>query len=321
MKIVGFNVRGQHRIGVIVDDVVIDLQEVDNRIPSNLADWLRDCGGDWRPLAEIAQRAPIVARYPVSDIKFALPVARPNKIICLGLNYIKHVNEGRYADNVPKYPTIFFRCLTSIAPHKSDLLRPLVSASFDYEAELAVVIGQRSKHLTMENALGCVAAYACANEGTIREFQRRTTQWDMGKNFDQTGSLGPWLVTADDLPAGGKGLKIECRLNGQVMQSDNTENMMFPLRETLVYITEGITLEPGDIILTGTPSGVGHARTPPVWMKKGDVCEVEIEGIGILRNFINDERESNGLEPSRAARLNQTGANRIEGRICNDRTV
>ncbi len=168
-------------------------------------------------------------------------------------------------------------------------MRPAVSDTFDYEAELAVVIGRRSRYLTMENALQCVTAYTCANEGTIREYQRRTTQWDMGKNFDQSGSLGPWLVTADEMPVGGGGLKIECRLNGQVMQSDNTNNMMFPLRETLVAITEGITLEPGDIILTGTPSGVGHARKPPVWMRPGDICEVEIERIGVLRNTIADE--------------------------------
>ena len=301
MKILGLDVQGEHRIGVADGDDVVDLQAVDNRIPSNLADWLAQRGADWQPLADIVRRAPAAARHPLAAIKFALPVARPNKIICLGLNYMRHVKEGRYADDVPKYPTIFFRCLTSIVPHMTDLMRPVVSNSFDYEAELAVVIGRRSKHLTMENALECVAGYTCANEGTIREFQRRSTQWDMGKNFDQTGSLGPWLISADELPAGGAGLKIECRLNGQVMQSDNTKNMMFPLRETLVDLTQGITLEPGDIILTGTPSGVGHARKPPVWMTKGDLCEIEVEGIGILRNAINDEGAADRLEPSRPA--------------------
>lgn len=290
MKIVGFELDGQCRIGVVDGDEVIDLKSVDNRIPSNLADWLDERGADWPSLAAIAQRATAAVRHPLADIKYSLPVARPGKVICLGLNYIRHVQEGRYADDVPICPTIFFRCLTSLAPHLSNLLRPIVSETLDYEAELAVVIGRRSKHLTMDNALASIAAYTCANEGTVREFQRRSTQWDMGKNFDQTGAVGPWLVTADELPAGGCGLKIECRLNGQVMQSDTTNNMMFPLLQTLVDITQGITLEPGDIILTGTPAGVGHARKPPVWMKKGDVCEVEIEGIGTLRNFINDER-------------------------------
>jgi acylpyruvate hydrolase len=299
MKIVGFEVGGQHRIGVVDRDEVIDLQEADNRIPGDLADWLGERDGNLEPLAEVARRAPSSARRSLSGIKFALPVARPNKILCLGLNYMKHVKEGRYADDVPKHPTIFFRCLTSMAPHMTNLLRPTISETFDYEAELAVVIGRRSKHLTLHNALDCVAAYSCANEGTIREFQRRTTQWDMGKNFDQTGALGPWLVTPDELPSGGQGLKIECRLNGKVMQSDNTDNMLFPLRETLVEVTQGITLEPGDIILTGTPSGVGHARKPPVWMRKNDVCEVEIEGIGILRNYIDDERADSPPLPLR----------------------
>lgn len=290
MRFVGFEADGQHRLGVIDQDEVIDLQAVDNRLPGDLAEWLRANEGDLAPLGKLARHATGNARRPLSDIKYALPVARPNKIVCLGLNYIKHVKEGPYVDDVPKHPTIFFRCLTSLTAHLSEIIRPLVSETFDYEAELAAVIGQRSRHLTMENALDSVLAYTCANEGTIREYQRRTTQWDMGKNFDQSGSLGPWLVTSDELPQGGRGLKIECRLNGQVMQSDNTENMMFPLRETLVAITEGITLEPGDIILTGTPSGVGHARKPPVWMRNSDVCEVEIETIGTLRNMIVDEQ-------------------------------
>jgi 2-keto-4-pentenoate hydratase/2-oxohepta-3-ene-1,7-dioic acid hydratase in catechol pathway len=152
------------------------------------------------------------------------------------------------------------------------------------------VIGKRAKHMTLDNALSCVAGFTCANEGSIREFQRHTTQWHMGKNFDATGSLGPWMVTADALPAGAKGLKIESRLNGEVMQSDNTANMMFPLAETIVYATQGITLEPGDLLFTGTPSGVGHARKPPVWLKAGDVLEIEIEGIGTLKNLVEDEK-------------------------------
>jgi 2-keto-4-pentenoate hydratase/2-oxohepta-3-ene-1,7-dioic acid hydratase in catechol pathway len=142
----------------------------------------------------------------------------------------------------------------------------------------------------MENALSCIAGWSCFNEGSIREYQRRTSQWDMGKNFDGTGGFGPWMVTADEVPPGGKGLKIESRLNGTVMQSDNTDNMMFPVAETLVDITQGMTLEPGDLLVTGTPSGVGHARKPPAWMRNGDVCEVEIEGVGLLRNPIVDEK-------------------------------
>ena len=152
------------------------------------------------------------------------------------------------------------------------------------------VVGKRAKHMTMANATSCIAGYTISNEGSIREFQRHTTQWHMGKNFDNSGSVGPWMVTADELPDGGKGLKIESRVNGKVMQSDNTANMMFPLAETIVYATQGITLEPGDLILTGTPSGVAHARKPPAWMRHGDVAEIEVEGIGILRNPVEDEK-------------------------------
>jgi 2-keto-4-pentenoate hydratase/2-oxohepta-3-ene-1,7-dioic acid hydratase in catechol pathway len=176
-------------------------------------------------------------------------------------------------------------------PHEQPIVRPKASETLDYECELAVIIGRRIKHATLDNALACIAGYSCFNEGSVREYQRKTTQWDMGKNFDRTGGFGPWMVTADELPPGGKGLKIQTRLNGNVMQSDNTSNMMFPVAETIVYLTEGWTLEPGDVLITGTPSGVGHARKPnPVWMRPGDVCEVDIEGVGVLRNPIADEK-------------------------------
>jgi 2-keto-4-pentenoate hydratase/2-oxohepta-3-ene-1,7-dioic acid hydratase in catechol pathway len=165
-----------------------------------------------------------------------------------------------------------------------------VSEQFDYEAELVAIIGKRGKHLRVEDAPSIIAGWSCFNEGSIREFQRRTTQWDLGKNFDQTGGFGPWMVSADELPRAGKGLKIQSRLNGQVMQSDNTDNMMFPVAETIAYVTQAMTLEPGDILVTGTPSGVGHARKPPAWMKAGDICEIEIEGVGVLRNPVADEQ-------------------------------
>jgi 2-keto-4-pentenoate hydratase/2-oxohepta-3-ene-1,7-dioic acid hydratase in catechol pathway len=290
MKIVGFEAEGQSRLGVVEGEQVIDLQKVDPSLPGNLADVLAKTGGDLRPLGDLARKAPAAARRPLQGLKFGLPVARPGKIICLGLNYLEHVKEGSQRDNIPKFPTIFMRCLTSLVPHESPIIRPKVSETLDYEAELIFVVGRRAKHLTMANATSCIAGYSCGNEGSVREFQRKTTQWDMGKNFDRTGGFGPWLVTADELPDGAKGLKIQTRLNGQVMQSDNTDNMMFPIAETLVYITQGMTLEPGDVVFTGTPSGVGHARKPnPVWMKPGDVCEIEIERIGVLRNPIAAE--------------------------------
>jgi 2-keto-4-pentenoate hydratase/2-oxohepta-3-ene-1,7-dioic acid hydratase in catechol pathway len=295
MKIVGFEVnngaRPDVRLGVIENDQVIDLQEADAKAPADLGDWLRRDGGDLTALSDLARRAPTGARRPLKGLKYALPVARPGKVLCLGLNYLDHVKEGRYADNVPKFPTLFFRVLSSLVAHQAPLIRPQASEQFDYEAEMVAVVGRRARHLTMDNALDCIAGYSCSNEGSIREFQRHTTQWTMGKNFDRSGSFGPWMVTADELPPGGKGLKIASRLNGKTMQSDNTENMMFPLAETLVYLTKGMTLEPGDVILTGTPSGVGHARKPePVWMKAGDTFEIEIEKVGVLRNPIEDEK-------------------------------
>jgi acylpyruvate hydrolase len=290
MKIVAFEGQGGPRIGVVEGDQVIDLQAAESRVPNDLAEWLAKTNGDTKQLAEIAKRAPASARKPLSSIAYALPVGRPGKIVCLGLNYLEHVKEGSQRDNIPKFPTIFMRGLTSLVPHGAPILRPLASETLDYEAELILVIGKHAKHLTAANATSCIAGYSCGNEGSVREFQRKTTQWDMGKNFDRTGGFGPWLITADELPDAAKGLKIQSRLNGTVMQSDNTDNMMFPIVEMLVYITQGITLEPGDVIFTGTPSGVGHARKPPVWMKNGDTIEVEIERIGTLRNPIADEK-------------------------------
>ena len=290
MKIVGFEDKGV-RLGVIDGDSVIDLRGIDPSTSNDLGDWLRRSHGDLKPLADFAAKAPGSARRPLAGLRFALPVQNPGKIICLGLNYLDHVKEGPQRDNIPKFPSIFFRVLTSMVPHLQPIVRPKDSIQLDYEAEMVAVVGKRARHLTMENAVDCIAGYSCGNEGSVREFQRHTTQWGMGKNFDRTGGFGPWMVTADELPRGGKGLKIQSRLNGKVMQSDNTDNMMFPLAETLVYLTKGMTLEPGDIIFTGTPSGVGHARKPePVWMKAGDTAEIEIEGIGTLRNPIEDEK-------------------------------
>jgi 2-keto-4-pentenoate hydratase/2-oxohepta-3-ene-1,7-dioic acid hydratase in catechol pathway len=291
MKIVGFEANSGVRLGVVDGDNVVDLQAVDGNLSTDLAEVLRRSNGDLSPIGDLAKKAPASARRPLDGLKYALPVAHPGKIICLGLNYLDHVKEGPQRDNIPKFPSIFFRVLTSMVSHGQPIVRPKESIQLDYEAELVAIVGKRAKHLSMSNAVDCIAGYSCANEGSVREFQRHTTQWGMGKNFDRTGGFGPWMVTADEVPPGGKGLKIMSRLNGKTMQSDNTDNMMFPLAETLVYLTKGMTLEPGDVILTGTPSGVGHARKPdPVWMKAGDTCEIEIEKVGVLRNPIADEK-------------------------------
>jgi acylpyruvate hydrolase len=290
MKIVGFEAGGGLRLGVVEGDQVIDLQAVDASLPPDLRVILEKNKGDLSTLSDLAKRAPASARVPLQGLKYALPVANPGKVVCLGLNYLEHVKEGPNRDNIPKFPTIFMRANSSLVAHGRPMIRPRVSETFDFEAELAIIVGKRVKHLTMQDAYSCIAGFSCFNDGSIREYQRRTTQWDMGKNFDATGGFGPWMVTADELPAGAKGLKIESRLNGQVMQSDNIDNMMFPIAETLVDITQGMTLEPGDLVVTGTPSGVGHARKPPVWMKAGDTIEIDIEKVGILKNPIEDEK-------------------------------
>ena len=285
MRLVSFKASDGPRIGVVSDDKVIDLSAVDSAAPKDIQTVIAN--GEMGKLAEIAQSAPKSAYLNYEDLTLHIPISAPGKILCLGLNYMEHVNEGIFEKQ--PFPTVFMRSMTSMIAHNAPLIRPKNSVTLDFEAELALVVGKKSRHLTADNALDAVAGYTCCNDGSVREYQRHTIQWTMGKNFDGTGPLGPDFVTADELPDGAKGLNIACRLNGETVQSSNTDMMMFPVVETLVYITEGITLEPGDIILMGTPSGVGHARRPPLWMKDGDTVEVEIEKVGLLRNPIVDE--------------------------------
>ncbi len=176
------------------------------------------------------------------------------------------------------------RCTTSLLAHGAPLRIPKVSDKLDFEAELAVVIGKRARFVSEDEALDAVFGYACFNDATLRDYQRKTSQWTIGKNFDDTGALGPCIVTADELPAGCKGLHIESRLNGQVMQSADTSDMVFGVARTIALLSQSLTLEPGDLLVMGTPGGVGYARTPPVWMKAGDTIEIDIESIGVLSN-------------------------------------
>lgn len=286
MRLVSFVVEGAARLGVVDGNDAIDVSAVEAAAPTDLQTVIEDDLFD--ELSAIAARAGEEHKLPLDALDYDLLVKRPGKILCLGLNYMEHVNEGIFEKQ--SYPTVFMRSVTSLTAHNQPIIRPKVTETLDFEAELALVIGKKAKHLTAETALDAVAGYSCANDGSVRVYQRHTIQWTMGKNFDATGPVGPVFVTADELPAGAKGLNIACRLNGQTVQSSNTDMMMFPVVETLVYLTEGLTLEPGDIVLMGTPSGVGHARKPPLWMKEGDVVEVEIEGIGVLSNPIQDER-------------------------------
>ena len=283
MRLVSFRTSSGSRFGIINGDQLIDANLADNRLPADLSGFLRG-GGTFADLKSLADKT---VTKPIEGLEYELPLTSPGKIFCLGLNYLEHVKEGPY--QVPDYPTIFMRGTSSLVAHNQAIVRPMISDKLDFEAELVVIIGKRVRHAKLENALDAVFAYSCFNDGTLRDYQKRTVQWTVGKNFDRTGGFGPVLVTPDELPLGAAGLNIQSRLNGQVMQSDNTKNMMFPVAETIATITAAITLEPGDMIVMGTPSGVGYARKPPVFMKAGDVVEIEIEGIGTLRNPIIDE--------------------------------
>ena len=224
------------------------------------------------------------ASVDVADIAPALPVARPGKIVCLGLNFAEHAREGGY--DVPDYPAMFMRASTSMIAADAPMVLPTASHTFDYETELMVIIGKGGRHIAQADALAHVFGYTTFNDGSIREFQRKTHQWTAGKNFDGTGAVGPIVVTPDEVPEGASELKISTRLNGRVLQNSNTSDMIFTVAKTIAIVSEIMTLEPGDMIAFGTPPGVGHARKPQVWMKAGDIVEVEIEGIGICRNAI-----------------------------------
>lgn len=225
----------------------------------------------------------------IATVKLAPVIARPPKIICVGLNYLDHAAESPYKDT-PTYPAVFPRFATSLIADGDPILRPLISEELDFEGELVVVIGKDGRHISKAAALDHVAGYSIFNEASIRDYQFKSPQWTVGKNFDDTGAFGPQFVTADELPPGGAGLKIETRLNGVVVQSGNTANMIFPVVELISILSAAFTLEAGDVIVTGTPAGIGWARKPPLFMKDGDVCEVEIEGIGLLKNPIRNER-------------------------------
>ncbi|NTX19640.1 fumarylacetoacetate hydrolase family protein [Burkholderia cepacia] len=221
------------------------------------------------------------------DVTFLPPLTRPPKIICIGLNYADHTKESKYEQ--PDYPTIFFRVHTSLIAHRQPMIRPNASDSLDFEGEIAAVLGKGGRYISREDALSCVAGYALFNDGSVREYQFKSPQWTVGKNFDGTGAFGPDLVTADELPAGAKGLRLETRLNGEVVQSASTDDMVFDVASLIRILSEAITLEAGDVIVTGTPSGIGWARAPRLLMKAGDVCEVTVEKIGTLRNVVADE--------------------------------
>ena len=290
MRFLSFEANGQAGIGWVKDIQATDFVNLTlaaPELPRDLKDLICTPGG-LAAADAAARKAPASAVQAISSVTMLPLIPNPGKIVCMGLNYADHAKEGGNAR--PEYPSFFLRGNSSMVGHNQAIIRPKASTQLDYEAELAVIIGKKARHLTADNALDCIAGYSCFNDGSIRNYQRKSSQWTIGKNFDATGPFGPCLVTPDELPPGAAGLRIQSRLNGKVMQDANTDVFLWNVVEALRIITECMTLEPGDVIITGTPAGVGYARTPPVWMAPGDICEIEVEGVGILSNPIVDER-------------------------------
>ncbi|WP_375459471.1 fumarylacetoacetate hydrolase family protein [uncultured Enterovirga sp.] len=275
------------RLALRRDDGVHDLCSVDPTLPDGVGSLVAGGPDLIARAGEAAQRVTAQSRLDEGSLRFRPLIERPGKIICIGRNYAAHAREG--GAEPLDYPDVFMRGANSLVAHGEPLVRPRCSDNFDYEGELVFVVGRRARHVSQADAYGIIAGYSIFNEGSIRDYQRKATQWTMGKNFDGTGGFGPDLVTPDELPDGGQGLRLTTMLNGTLMQDGNTQDFIFPVAKVVELLTEAMTLEPGDVILTGTPAGVGYARNPPVFMKPGDVVEVTIEKVGTLRNTVRDE--------------------------------
>jgi 2-keto-4-pentenoate hydratase/2-oxohepta-3-ene-1,7-dioic acid hydratase in catechol pathway len=259
------------------------LTQRDGGFPGTLPELIAQ-GADLLRIGRSLGRSPAI---DLNAVRLLPPVPVPPKILCVGLNYDDHLEETGLKK--PAYPEIFARFATSLIAHQEPIRRPRESIALDYEAELAVVIGKPGRRIPQDQALDHVAGYSLFNDATVRDFQFRTPQWTIGKNFDGTGSFGPWLVTPDAVPPGARGLRIQGRLNGRVMQNARTDLLIFSVPALIEMISVAMSLERGDVIITGTPGGVGAARKPPVFMQPGDSFEVEIEGLGVLTNPVQDD--------------------------------
>jgi 2-keto-4-pentenoate hydratase/2-oxohepta-3-ene-1,7-dioic acid hydratase in catechol pathway len=279
MKLASYVVNGQETFGIVSDDGVITLKE--KLGVATLKDAL--ARGLLSDIAKIAQSAK--ADHKLSDIKFMPVIPNPDLITCAGVNYRSHATEtGR---DIPKQPSMFIRRPNTLVGHDGEMIRPTVSQNFDFEGELTVIIGCGGRHIPVARALDHVAGYTCFVDGSVRDYQKFSVT--SGKNFPGTGPLGPWMVTADEIPDPTK-LTLMTRLNGQEMQRSGTDLLIYSIPQIIAFCSDFTPLSPGDVIATGTPEGVGHRRNPQLWMKPGDVLEVEITGIGVLRNTIVDEK-------------------------------
>lgn len=282
MKIASFVYQNRSTYGIVKGDHVIDLESLKSHLGADLKEAIAR-----NRLSELgADALKDLPRLALSEITFLPVIANPGKVLCIGINYATHVREtGR---DMPTYPMIFTRFADSQTAHLQPIVRPTVSHKLDFECELAVVIGKTARHVKPEDALDYVAGYACYNDGSVRDWQKHTIQFVPGKNFPATGGFGPWMVTSDEI-VDPQDLELTTRLNGEVMQHTRTSDMIFDVRKLIEYCTAFTELAPGDVIVSGTTGGVGAFREPPVWMKPGDIVEIEIERIGILRNSIVDE--------------------------------
>jgi 2-keto-4-pentenoate hydratase/2-oxohepta-3-ene-1,7-dioic acid hydratase in catechol pathway len=270
------------RAVVQVGSDFVDIHATDPALPARMREIL-DGGADLLRAVERAARLPSAVRVGAPDGKFLPPIGNPRKIVCLGLNYKDHAEESGAA--IPREPILFSKYRNALTGHGHEIVLPPVSSEVDYEAELVIVVGKRGKNVAVERALEHVAGYMVGHDVSARDWQLKKDgkQWMVGKTFDTFAPTGPLLVTADEVPDP-HALRIQLRLNGQTMQDSNTRQMIFNVPATLAYLSQVFPLEPGDLIFTGTPPGVGFARKPPVFLKHGDVVEVEIEGLGVLRN-------------------------------------
>jgi len=281
MKFASFRINGTTSWGLIDGVEAVDLGALTRGRFADLKSVIAAAA-----LAEVAALAAKALRHPLASIAWLPVIPNPDKILCIGLNYETHRKETGRAE--VENPTVFGRFANSQTGHLANIIRPRVSKDLDFEGELAVIIGKPGRYISRQDAWGHIAGYACYNEGSVRDYQRHTHQFTPGKNFPETGSFGPWMVTPDE--AGDLApLRLQTRLNGQVVQEATISQMIFDIPHQIEYCSSFTRLEPGDVIVTGTPGGVGAKRTPPLWMKPGDVVEVEIDRIGLLRNGIADE--------------------------------
>jgi 2-keto-4-pentenoate hydratase/2-oxohepta-3-ene-1,7-dioic acid hydratase in catechol pathway len=274
-------------VGVaLADDRVLDLNAaLGGEAPESILEWF-DLDRPWVSRArELATNPPAASLRALADLRLLAPVPRPGKLICIGLNYRDHAIESKA--EIPKSPIIFSKFTTAVTGPGDPIVLPATSRKVDYEAELAVIIGRRTKGVTVEHALQAVLGYANLNDVSARDFQFADGQWQRGKSCDTFAPFGPWIVTADEVP-NPQALRIRFRLNGETLQDSSTSQLIFGVAELIAFLSESITLEPGDVIATGTPPGVGFARRPPIYLKHGDVGEVEVEGLGVLRNPVID---------------------------------